>query len=239
MSTKHSSIEIYYLPVRDQGYDPDLETAISILNSNEIQRLDTFRVKGARESFLQARRMLRTLLADKTGQSPKAVEFSFSENGKPLLNNFPDIHFSLSHCKAAVVVAIANNNLGVDAEEINRGEKLWENTREFIGDYAANAVNLQKSEEHAADMFTLYWTAMEALVKLNDSSIYKERTGLNIGSELPKKPLFHYKIDNNHIWSLRFSQEFRLSLACHSQANLHLFRWVKPGLYHDDSRLII
>ena len=228
MSIFHDSIYLYYLPVLSQGYDVDLESAASLLDPQETLRLNRFRVKHARESFLQARRMLKTLLGRWTQQLPEAIELDYSENGKPWLASHPHIHFSLSHCRAAVAVAFADGTVGVDAEEISRGEKHWQHAGEFINDFAEAAVKLQESETHAANMFTHYWTAMESLVKLNDSSIYQERKELNLGSHIPLSDLTEYRVKDAYLWSLKLEESFRMCLASKQAKSIKIFRWYGP-----------
>ncbi len=40
----------------------------------------------------------------------------YAENGKPFLQNYPDLHFNMSHCKKAVAVALHNAEVGIDVE---------------------------------------------------------------------------------------------------------------------------
>ena len=44
-------------------------------------------------------------------------EFVYNEFGKPSFSNLP-IHFSLSHCKDAIVCAVSDQNIGIDVETI-------------------------------------------------------------------------------------------------------------------------
>ena len=42
--------------------------------------------------------------------------FTYDSKGKPLLQGHPDIHFSLSHCRDAVAVAVNDYPIGIDIE---------------------------------------------------------------------------------------------------------------------------
>jgi len=46
------------------------------------------------------------------------VEFDFLTNGKPVLPEYPHIHFNLSHCKTAVACAVSTSPVGIDIEHI-------------------------------------------------------------------------------------------------------------------------
>ena len=43
-------------------------------------------------------------------------QVGYAENGKPFLQNYPDLHFNMSHCKKAVAVALHNAEVGIDVE---------------------------------------------------------------------------------------------------------------------------
>lgn len=61
--------------------------------------------------------MLLGLLAAVYPELDKAKpEFGYTEKGKPFLLARPDIHFSISHTKNAILVAIADAPIGVDIE---------------------------------------------------------------------------------------------------------------------------
>ena len=61
--------------------------------------------------------MLLELLAAVYPELDKAKpEFGYTEKGKPFLLDRPDIHFSISHTKNAILVAIADAPIGVDIE---------------------------------------------------------------------------------------------------------------------------
>ena len=61
--------------------------------------------------------MLLELLAAVYTELDKAKpEFGYTEKGKPFLLDRPDIHFSISHTKNAILVAISDAPIGVDIE---------------------------------------------------------------------------------------------------------------------------
>ena len=48
--------------------------------------------------------------------------FAYNEHGKPFLEDWPDIHFSISHCKAAVGCLVSRHPCGLDIEHIRRAK---------------------------------------------------------------------------------------------------------------------
>lgn len=97
-------------------------------------------------------------------------EFAYEEHGKPILKDFPHIHFSLSHCKTAVLCVIDDHPVGADVEYI----------RSFTPGLLSYTMNQAECEEimasaHPELTFTSLWTRKEALLKL---------TGAGVGSQM-------------------------------------------------------
>lgn len=92
--------------------------------------------------------MLSTLLAKlHVGSDPVC---SFTPEGKPFLADYPEIHFSISHCKAGIAVAVDSKPIGIDIEVRDR-KPLFK-------------------PEDGSDFFA-WWTRMEALVKMRGTGI--------------------------------------------------------------------
>lgn len=125
--------------------------------------------------------------------------FLIGEHGKPTLQEYPDIHFNISHCKAGIAVAIDHRPIGVDIECVGRGNDSL--ARHVLNDEEYMRV------QHASDPgveFTKLWTRKEALVKL---------TGLGITDDL--RQLLTLPIYNNVEFTTRVNAEkgYALSLA--------------------------
>lgn len=86
-------------------------------------------------------------------------EFVYNEFGKPSLPNLP-IHFSLSHCKDAVVCAVSDHNIGIDVESIMPYNS--DVARRVCT--AAELEMLEQSANKDVDFIKL-WTIKEAISK--------------------------------------------------------------------------
>lgn len=126
----------------------------------------------ARIRFLIARYICKTQLSRRLACQPGEIGFQYSSNGKPSLDN-TELWFSLSHCASAVVCAVANNNIGVDVESMSRCEKLVAKADRFFS--RATVTQIEQGGLPPVTMFTVFWTCLEAQVKLKDSSIFSER----------------------------------------------------------------
>lgn len=155
---------------------------IGLLDEEERARYGRMRAEiGA--MFLQGRRMVREVLAQRTGADLGDHTFRYSTNGKPLVANFPQYHISVSHCGSAVIAAVADCNLGVDLEQIDRQrgklEAAWTQAERFMTPTTARWVS-EADIDVRAERFTLLWTLMESHVKLYDGSIFRACRTLDI-----------------------------------------------------------
>lgn len=92
--------------------------------------------------------------------------FDYGENGKPTLREFPNIHFNLSHCKAAVACAVSDRPVGVDIEVLGRYS-------DRLARYTMNEKELEEigSSSDQEVTFTRLWTMKEATMKLTGEGI--------------------------------------------------------------------
>ena len=92
--------------------------------------------------------------------------FIYGDNGKPSLKELPELHFNLSHCKQAVVCALANHPIGVDIEALGR-------YTEQLAKYTMNEEELAEinNAEDKDVAFTILWTKKEATMKLTGDGI--------------------------------------------------------------------
>lgn len=115
-----------------------------------------------------------------------------SENGKPYLCN-SDIHFNISHTDSKVIIAVANEYIGIDAEKISRSRKVLKIAKRYFkhGEF----LSLEKSDDLYRDFYTL-WTLKESQVKRSSLGIAK---GLDTAT---------FKVVNNDWISENYPNDF-------------------------------
>lgn len=92
--------------------------------------------------------------------------FDIATHGKPRFSHLPDIHFNISHCKNAILVAIDQRPIGIDVERIvTPKESLVEYT---MTSEEANSIH---EAPYPEIRFTELWTQKEALLKLRGTGI--------------------------------------------------------------------
>ncbi len=113
--------------------------------------------------------------------------FVYNEHGKPFMQDvntgkaIEGVDFSISHCKKGIVVVLADKAVGVDIECYRHAEdsllKKTMSNSEILG---------IKASYNPAREFTCFWTAKEALLKLQGTGIVDELP--QVLSALHEKP---------------------------------------------------
>jgi len=93
-------------------------------------------------------------------------EFVFNENRKPFLKEHPHIYFNLSHCKYGAVCAIAEAEVGVDIEGL---ERYKENIAQRV--CSENELKQLEITDDPIKLFFRIWTEKESYAKAKGISI--------------------------------------------------------------------
>ena len=86
---------------------------------------------------------------------------SISQQGKPSLKNYPEVHFNVSHCKDCAAVVISEKyQVGIDIEDIK-------SFTPYIARKVCTLKEMDKiySSEHPNTEFFKYWTLKESFIK--------------------------------------------------------------------------
>lgn len=153
------------LYIDDHIWDFDLEAALLELSPERREQALRYRHELGRRQCALAYLLLKRALHEGYGITGNP-RFNYGEHGKPLLADYPDIHFSLSHCREAVACAVSDRPVGIDVESIGR-------YRELLAAYTMSederaAIAAAASPEVA---FTRLWTMKEALLKCSGQGI--------------------------------------------------------------------
>lgn len=116
---------------------------------------------------LKSYEMLLHLLASRfspNSLSPHLPTFLYNEYGQPRIEGGP--HFSISHCKHGIAVAVSERPIGVDIEHI----------RTVKSDLIARTMNKEErakilAAESPDIAFTCFWTQKEAVLKMRGTGI--------------------------------------------------------------------
>jgi 4'-phosphopantetheinyl transferase len=134
---------------------------------DEQSRASRFHFERHRNHFIAARGWLRTLIGRYLNKPPEALNFTYSEYGKPSLQveSTLQLRFNVAHSgDFALYAFVLGRDIGVDIESINpefASETIAE--RFFSANEVAALLAFSKSEQ--AHAFFDCWTRKEAFIK--------------------------------------------------------------------------
>lgn len=148
--------------------EAEIRRLLPLVSAQRREKALLFKHAFGRYACLKTYEMLQTLLFENRLIPKKETELVFQElaHGKPVLRDFPDIHFNISHCKNAFAVIVSKNPVGIDIESFRPCKSALLQRTMNAGETA---------DILASDMperrFTEYWTRKEAVLKLRGCGI--------------------------------------------------------------------
>lgn len=148
-----------------------------LLSEEEREKAARFYREADRNSSVAARGALRVLLFGYTGKSPAAIDFQYTENGKPHVAG-SDVAFNVSHSGDWVVLAFGRNrNIGVDVEKIKREMDVLSVARRY---FAPEEQALMEGAKDRHAVFFELWARKEAYVKACGSTLFTELSSFSV-----------------------------------------------------------
>jgi 4'-phosphopantetheinyl transferase len=205
--------------------------ALDSLSPQERARADRYKCPAARQEFVTARYLLRSLLTKKIGNiQPPEWEIIIEDGGRPCIarrqiRNCPNLIFNISHTMGLVAVAISEdcNKLGVDVENVcARGPDL----KSVSATFAKPETELLCScntEAYNAYFYRL-WTVKEAYLKAQGWGLmvsldsFTVDMGISSQSTLTSLDLDEAEQHQWRLLDLPVTPRHRLGLAFHPLA---------------------
>lgn len=159
----------------------DIRGAEELLSPAEREAADSYRAGRARDEFVLTRAILRWLLGSYTGLSPLEVPLrpdGPSRGTKPRLEPELGLRFNLSHTTGLALVAVSDEEVGVDLERIDDEASLGELEGVLLSPAEAEGSGTMRSAEMLAT-----WCRKEAVLKALGLGLSVSPTLLTI--ELP------------------------------------------------------
>ena len=143
----------------------DIQSALETVSEQRREHALRYKQERDRKLSLAVYLLLCKGLKEEYGITEPPV-FEFGDHGKPILVDYPDIHFNMSHCREAAVCVIAPHSVGIDAESIRQYDRqLIERTMKV-----AERHNIENSL-HPEEDFIRLWTMKESVLKLTGTGI--------------------------------------------------------------------
>jgi 4'-phosphopantetheinyl transferase len=165
--------------------DVDAKTLASLrgdLSAEELERAGRMRFASLRDAAVASAGILRAVLAPYTGKRPAELEFARGPHGKPALRSPPDHaapRFNLSHSGTLLLIAIADREVGIDAEEVVPS-RIDDLLAERV--LTARELHLWRSApgDQRARLFFQVWTHKEACVKATGKGLSCDPLSLEV-----------------------------------------------------------
>lgn len=185
-----------------------------------LEKALRFRKIVDQNNYLAARWILYTL-AQQIGINHSFGDFSIEKNKKPYISGFPS--FNISHCNGLVVVAVSDNTIGVDVENINRLFQL----ENFIQIFSSQEIS--DIEAYGAKAFFHYWTIKEAVLKCTGEGLAKLSTLQQINQKGANIVTHNYQDFNFESFTL--SNSYVVScVTSFRDGNFQTFKFFKCGI---------
>ena len=138
----------------------DLQEALETVSPQRRAQALRYRHERDQRLCIAAYRLLQQALHKEYGIQG-LPQFIYNQQGKPLLEGHPEIHFSMSHCRMAAAVAVSSQPVGMDIETMDHYSE--EVARRVMSEDEMRQI---LSSPHPAKEFTRLWTMKESLYKL-------------------------------------------------------------------------
>ena len=155
------------IQIKDCSWDA-VQAMLPLVSEQRREQALQFKHAFGQYACLKSYLILQDLLREHYGIEGDLV-FSYNEHGKPMLKEVSNIHFSISHCKEAIAVAVADRPVGIDVETLRMpsealAEKVMDKGEKLRFDIS----------DTPEDFFTAIWTAKEAVMKCRGTGIVME-----------------------------------------------------------------
>jgi 4'-phosphopantetheinyl transferase len=158
------------------------------LNKEEKQKAKEFLSNKLASEFALCRSICKQLIANHLNSSIEEIEFKYTEKEKPYLTGNP-IFFNISHSKDYALIAIHNQNIGVDIEFMDKNIEIKELMKIFC---FYHEIEWALAKDSVRRFYNI-WTVKEAILKhMGEGITVKEFPHLVINNERLKYP--EYKI---------------------------------------------
>lgn len=146
--------------------DAQLARLLQMVSAQRREKALRYKFKSGRVQSVLVYHLLRQGLS-RCYAIDEHPRLDFIAHGKPVLADYPDIHFNISHCKRGVACALDHRPVGIDIEVI--GDALDMAVCRHCFNDAETADILQAPSP--PERFTVWWTRKEAYLKLTGEGL--------------------------------------------------------------------
>jgi len=178
----------------------------SLLSQDERERAARFHFERDASKFTVARGSTRSILSAYVKQTPRDLQFAYSQYGKPsITGSSSEIRFSVSHSGDFALVAVARGReVGVDIEKIREDVETDRLAERFFSEAERLAIRHLAAEQRVPAFFRC-WTCKEAFLKAQGVGLSRSLGSFDVevNADRPARLLATRPIaDEAHEWFL-------------------------------------
>ena len=143
----------------------DLPSALAAVSDQRREHALRYRKEHDQRLSVAVYQLLQRALSEEYGIIELPL-FTFEAQGKPVLVDHPDIHFSLSHCDEAVACVVSTSPVGIDVESLSRYDT--ELVERVMSDEEQQQITSSTDPQLT---FIRLWTMKESLLKMTGEGI--------------------------------------------------------------------
>lgn len=115
-------ISVYFFEINMDICDELFSQLKGFVSAKKVERAVKMRFSIDRALTVCTETVVRLLACTDLGVKNCDIIFVEDEYGKPFLKDYPDFHFNVSHTRDALVVAVSDDEVGVDIERIRNAD---------------------------------------------------------------------------------------------------------------------
>ncbi len=155
-----SETRVYITDTKDLEDEAVFQELYQTVSKERQAKIDRLRFPNDKRLSLAAAILLKKVLLE---HGILEYAFSYGENGKPYLKEYPEIKFNLSHSGERVMCVISGQECGCDVEKSqNTDFKVAEH---FFAEQEKEMLKNTESVEEKKDLFYRLWTLKESFLK--------------------------------------------------------------------------
>lgn len=177
-------------------------------------KINRFKSDADYNRSLYAEIIIRRFFIERFCLKNSKINMRYDNLGKPYVQNFPDIHFSISHSGNYIAVAFASEFIGIDIEKLKDFDYKGIANRYFEG-FEKDYIFEIGDKNISLKRFYEIWTVKESYTKFRGVGLTKGLNHFNIENFSNKNTFCikdknsnekylakSYEMDKNHIFSI-------------------------------------
>lgn len=158
---------LFFLKIEPDYDNSYLDSLLHTVTAEKIERLIRYRNLSDRKNGIYGDILVRILLSQHCGIPFEEVVVKTGTNGKPFMLNLPSFEFNISHTAGALVVALAEDPIGIDVEKVRAVDISI--AKRFFSQQELTFV-MQADGDQNRRFFDI-WTKKEALIKCSGQGL--------------------------------------------------------------------